>query len=304
MILLADNKKKSEVYHIWKTVFSFDDFGSIDYYFNHQYDNSLCYIIEKEGKVVSTLSVNKHDLFLHGKKIKVSYILGVATVASYRKQGLMRTMMHEVLEQMSHQDLVTILQAYDENLYKQYGFEMIYYNNKYFLTRNQVENYSTTRINSIFSSQDLLSLYEYYTKYFNGFVIRNLAYYDNFIAERKAQNMKIVVYKDVNGSVCGYMSFSIEQSKVVIDEIIYKDAISLVYLLSYALNIRTNIEVVLSSKENLKKIIPTAIAQKTGCMMARINDYSLFNRLYNCNVQTVQDAFKISNKPLFIHEDW
>ena len=90
---------------------------------------------------------------------------------------------------------------------------------------------------------------------------------------------------------------------VIIKEIIYFDALTLVKMCNYFLNRNDVINVIVSSYENIGKIIKGIIPVTTDYTMVRINDYELFNRFYNCDVDNVVDAMKLKGLPLY-YNDW
>ena len=57
-----------------------------------------------------------------------------------------------------------------------------------------------------------------------------------------------------------------------------------------------------SHSEQVLKLIPGGSVQPLPFMMAKVNDYSLLNMTYRSAVQTVEEAFAISGKPLWMHE--
>ena len=82
---------------------------------------------------------------------------------------------------------------------------------------------------------------------------------------------------------------------VTVDEIVYMDTIALVKLLNYALLERHYITLSVSDSEDLLKIFPNAKVSPTIFAGMRINDYDLFNRLYNCDVSSVAQAIAFGN---------
>ena len=304
MIKKATLEDKEKVYHLWKSVFAFDDGGSIDYYFNHIYQDNNCFVIKNKEGIISTLCYNKHSLFLNGKRLKASFICGVATSYSYRHQGYMHRLMQEVLDELAQQELITFIQAYSPGLYKKYGFEMIYTRKKYHLQPSQVIRCSLSGIEHTFTDEELVTLYNKFTSLFDGYYIRDIDYYRNFRNELNAESGRMITYRNEEGILEGYMVYYTANNEVRIEEIQYLNSLAFIKLLNYAFEINTDVTLFVSEREAIEMIVSDVYPERVGLMMARVNDYELFNKLYSVNVSSVQEAFDISNKPLFIRETW
>ena len=304
MIQKATFEDKEKVYRLWKNAFSFDDGGSIDYYFESIFREENCYVIKNKEGVISTLCFNKHSLFLHGKRIKTSLICGVATTHNYRHQGYMDRLMREVLEELEHQELITLIQAYSPELYLKYGFEMVYYRKKYHLFAHQVTRCSLKGIEMDFSDEELVLLYNKFMSLFTGYYIRNELYYKNLRRELYAESGRMVGYRNEDGLLEGYMIYYIENNEIKIEEIQYLNSLAFIKLLNYCLDLKEEIIVYVSENELIELMVENYAPEQIGYMMARVNDYELFQQLYGEKVQNVKEAFDISGRPLFIREDW
>jgi len=304
MIQKAIAEDKEKVYYLWKSVFSFDDGGSIDYYFKNLYKDNNCYVIKNPEGIISTLCYNKHSLLLNGKRIKASFICGVVTAYAYRHQGYMNTLMKEVLEELECQELVTLIQAYNPKLYLRFGFEMVYFRKEYHLFSKQVKRCSLVGIEKIFSDEELVKLYREFMVYFDGYYMRDTSYYQNYRDELQAEGGKMIAYRNEEGILEGYMVYYLERDEIKIEEIQYLNSLAFLKLLNYAFDMRNEIRLSVSKDEAIELMIPDVHFQQKGFMMARINDYELFNRLYDVNVSNVIEAFALSGKPLYIRESW
>jgi hypothetical protein len=304
MIQKSTLEDREKVYRLWKNVFSFDDGGSIDHYFEHIFKEENCYVIKNKEGIISTLCYNKHSLFLHGKRIKASLICGVATNYNYRHQGYMDRLMREVIEELEHQELITLIQAYSPNLYLKYGFEMVYYRKKYHLFPHQVAKCSLKGIEMDFSDEELVGLYNKFMSLFDGYYIREADYYENLRHELYAESGRMITYRNEDGVLEGYMVYYIDEEEIRIEEIQYLNSYAFIKLLNYCFDLKEEITVYVSQNELVELMVENYTPEQVGYMMARINDYELFRQLYGENVENVKEAFDISGKPLFIRENW
>ena len=172
MISKALPQEKKIVYGIWKQVFAGDDGGYTDYFFRTLYKPENTLVLKESGNIVSTLMRIPHSIMLAGHILETSMILGVATIPSYRKRGCMHELMNDVLDEVEHRELVTLIQAYNPSMYTQFGFEMVYYRRRYTVHRSQIPLCSNEGLTYKVQSQDLLDVYTAYVRRFDGFYLR------------------------------------------------------------------------------------------------------------------------------------
>lgn len=302
MIRNALVSDKKIIYRHWKEYFSFDDGGSIDFFFRYLFKEEDCYVYTIDGEIATALMAMPHDLSLHKKRIRISFISGVYTVKEHRRQGYMRLLLDDVLTRIQSQELITLLQAYTPEVYMPFGFEKVYYKNRYTIRRGDLKKVNTDNVfDSGFKIKELVDIYEKFSSHFTGYYIRDYRYFEIYLKSIVAENKKIIVYR-TKGVVVGYAVYQEFLSYLNVDEIVYLDASCLISMLSYLLEINNKIKVMFSLKENINRLIPKAEKETELFMMARINDYRMFNRLFDCQVDNVKDAFKISGLPLFINE--
>ena len=60
----------------------------------------------------------------------------------------------------------------------------------------------------------------------------------------------------------------------------------------------------LSKSEEIDKYIKVKTKEIKPYTMARINDIDLFNRLYHSDIKDVTEAFKLSDKALYMREEY
>ena len=112
----------------------------------------------------------------------------------------------------------------------------------------------------------------------------------------------ICVYRNKNHDVCGYAVYTENSVEVKVSEIVYLDSIALMKMLRYISKGYPDVTVTVSQSEKLERLFPLTIPKKDVVTMARINNYELFNKLYNQKAKTSNDAFALCKKPIFLHE--
>lgn len=287
----------------WREIFAQDDGGHSDFYFQHAYQASQSYLwLSDEGELVSSCQVHTKTLMLNDKPLQVSMIVGLFTFPKYRKQGHMKAFLTQVLDILEHRDLITLIQAYDPNLYLPYGFEPIYHQKVFTLMPEQVPVMSPQGVSFQATAQELFDLYRHFTSHFTGYCRRELSEFTLLQHEIAAQGGRIISVKGESG-IDAYATLLISQTEVIIEEMVYLNAHSVLKLLNAITSLNLPIQIHVSAKEDLLKIFPLAHVDTHEYTYARLNDATLFNELYKVNAKKASDAFLIAKKPLWIREN-
>lgn len=302
MIRKAHEDDKPSIYRMWKEMFAEDDNGYTDYYFECLFQCENTWVVEDDGEIISTLQRNPHTMYFHGKAIRTSMILGVATLPSRRNEGHMHSLMKEALKEAEAEEMITLIQAYNPSIYKSFGFSQIYYRNRVSYNRSQIPVYANLILDEKVSAEELAHVYKEFTKRFDGYFIRDVDYFKNYFKEISAEGGTIVGYRNKNGELEGYMVYYMAKCVCDIKEIVYLNSWAFLGLAGYGAQKCVKVHIHTSNSEQILKLLPGGVVQEYQFAMARVNDYSIFNILFNTSVQNVEEAYQIVDKPLFLHE--
>ena len=104
--------------------------------------------------------------------------------------------------------------------------------------------------------------------------------------------------------VKGYLIFGNEKWRSTCRRSYLFRSIALLRMLKCAIGKAEEIFINVSPSEKLEKLFPLAIPKKNSYIMAHINNYELFNKLFCCDISSVKEAFALLHKPLWIHETY
>ncbi len=302
MIERAKGIHTKQLQELWNQCFPQESVNYTEFFFKHKYCPENTLVIAENGKVQASLQRYPHEIMMNDRILKTSMIVGVLTHPDFRMQGKMKELMKESLDHAEHQELVTLIQSYDASLYEDYGFEMVYYHKEFKIHRDQIKRLSNKGCSYDVDSEEMLKLYATFVKHFNGFYIRDVAYFDLLKEEVDAQNGKIIAYYNEEGVLEAYGTLLPKNQEVVLEECIYMNSVALMKLVNLALQHRAWVTLYTSNAENLNVLFPKAEVNEVGFMMAKVNDFDLFNRLYGTDVSTTKEAFEVSGKSLYINE--
>lgn len=302
MIKRAERENIDEIKRLWKVCFPDVDERYQDFFFKNVVRPEDCYIKVLEGKIVATLVRNKHALMFNSRVLQASMIMGVAVHPEYRHRGYMHEMMDIIVDACEHSELLTLIQTEKPEMYEPFGFRTIYQR-----TQFQIQRKDVTRITNFGCAYDpapldLLKVYSAFIKRFNGFYARDLGYFVNYKKEIKAVGGKIVAYYNGKDQIQGYAAMIPDGEQLKVQEMIYLDSMSLIKLCNAALQERKIVNLYVSEAEDLSKVFPEALKKSYPSTMARLNDPKLFTKLFRKKIDTIEEAFAISHRPLNLNE--
>lgn len=302
MIKEAQVNNKAEIYELWKTAFPTRSKAYLSFYFKHLFDEGKCLYLPQDDKIISSLQVHEHVMKFCGRKLQCSYILGVATLPDYRRRGHMRHLMDSVLDELSHNHLITLIEGFNPKLYEPFGFMSVYQGKTYTINTHYFDKVNTAGVSHHVNATELAQLYQNYSRHFDCAYVRDVHYFDLFLKRSVLDHGNICVYRNKNHDVCGYAVYTENSVEVKVSEIVYLDSIALMKMLRYISKGYPDVTVTVSQSEKLERLFPLTIPKKDAVTMARINNYELFNKLYNQKAKTSNDAFALCKKPIFLHE--
>lgn len=122
--------KKQEIEELWRVCFNdADEF--IRLYFDEVYKEDHALVIEKQGRIVSSLQLLPYSVWMEGKEIPLAYIAGVCTHPSEQKKGYMNQLMREADDWLIHRNipLAALIPAepWLFDVYRKYGYSEAFY---------------------------------------------------------------------------------------------------------------------------------------------------------------------------------
>lgn len=298
MILLAKEEQKAEIRELWETCFPKEDPAYIDHYFKNIWTPRSCYVDMEDGRVVSSICRNPHDILFNEKVLRISMLTGMATLPEYRNQGRMHAMMDLVVDACSHSELMTCICTDRPEMYEPFGFRTGFERTAYMIQRPDLKRIPPLGTAYEVKPLDMLKVYSAYIRRFNGFYTRDLEYFINYKRQILSQGGKFIAYFNAQDRICGYAAYILNGSDLYIDELVYLDSVALSKILNGCLQERPRVHFHVSVAEDLRVVFPRAQIRPYIGTMVRINDYELFGKLFKTRCHTVDEALSISYKPL------
>ena len=114
------------------------NFESQDEYFINAFIPENILVNDVNGSVVASMQTNYHSLILHKKRLSASFVFGQFYD---RSKGIRYydALKDEVFEQQKYKTLVTIVPTKTPAEYEKYGFESIYNQRLYTISRSHLK---------------------------------------------------------------------------------------------------------------------------------------------------------------------
>lgn len=217
-------EEKEELFQMWQEIFQ-DPAAFADYYFNEVYSKNQVLTAHNDGKLVGMIHLNPYLFKMNQDRVLLHYIVGVATDLTYRRQGIMRSMLIKVLGDLSEAgEPFTYLMPAKEAYYTPFQFAFIY--DRYLWKNASIRERKYPEIiyeTEPFAPCNAKSFYQfcwsYWDEKFQTAPIRSAVYLERYGKELASQNGRIqIIHK--KGKIKGYFAFIVEKKKVYVEELI------------------------------------------------------------------------------------
>lgn len=228
----ADAAWTRKIRSLWEQQFQEETAESTQFYFERLYREENCLLLVSEEELICMLQLRPMTIVLDGKDVRVPFIVGVATNPEYEGCGYMGMLLRYALKTVQGKAPFVLLQAYNWDLYKSFGFIEQYQRVRWKL-KKQSDTADGGTWKQVEDAQDLLTLYLHFCEQKNGWRRRDLAYYKNqFLPNAAIWNQKIRVYWEDN-QPRGYIVQEESAQELHIRECIYADEEALQHMMRY-----------------------------------------------------------------------
>lgn len=214
---IAIKEDLSILKELWYECFlDHDSKESIDYYFESSFDLDHTFILEDDNELLCSLQLNQHQISYQNKVESVSFVVGVATPLKHRRKGYMKILLNDAIKYAKEElkQNYMILQAYDWNVYRPFGFFEAYYKNEVTYSIEDLNNITIIQEKEV-SAHSLLAIYQNYTKNLDGYKIRDLEYFDKLLKIYQVEKINILVTEEA------YLSYYEDDEYIEVSECAY-----------------------------------------------------------------------------------
>ena len=195
---------------LWELVFKEDTNSFLDYYYTQKTSENEIYVIEEETKIRGMLQLNPYMLRMGGQECQGHYIVAVATHPEYRKQGIMRKLLHASLREMyERKEAFTFLMPAAEAIYLPFDFRFVYNQRQGRVVAKPNHTATTASLKLRQAKEaDCEGVAEFAMQYLRDkdvYVKRDAAYYRCLIKELKSENGGIMLIEQAGKLIGCYL---------------------------------------------------------------------------------------------------
>lgn len=185
---------------LWEMTFDEDSKDFVDFYYNHKTSNNSIWVAKEDELILSMAQLNPYQIHLGAAIVPAHYIVGVATLEEYRRQGLMRNILQASFQQLyENREPFAYLMPAKEEYYTGFGFLSVYYQKKGVLLNGFDE---TNLIFKAATDEDLKVLAQFSEEIllekYRVFAHRDENYYQLIKAQFEAEHGGIICVYDSN----------------------------------------------------------------------------------------------------------
>lgn len=299
MITKAFPNEKDIIKQYWKHSFPEAKGSSIDAFFEVYYHEDDIFVLRNKDKEILALAhVMPKVIKLKDKHLKTLYVSHVMTRREFQGQGYMKELMQRINDLAKKEHILTVLRPYEPSVFRSLGYENVIANAEYSIATKNIPQLNIDGIILTPKPKDLLSVYEAFTHYFDGYFKRDESYFEKMLRYVRHQKGSIIGLKE-NDVLVGYCIYIPYSNHVEVIECAYDTSGTLVKLLSFISRGKHRVHLTASTSEKIQKLFPQATKSTQPFLMAKINDQQLFERLYGLKIISAYSAFNVSAKPLF-----
>lgn len=266
-----------------------------------------------EGQdLCAKLALMSLEVYIHGKKIKMGGIGGVATWPEKRRQGMVSQLLRRSLEEMKTEgQLLSYLHPFSVAFYRKYGWELFTDNKKYTIPVEKLplrRNVPGRVVREVRDIDILKSVYDRAIIRYNGPVVRSRKWW-----EQRVMNgipYTAVYYNEANEPEA-YVLYAIEERKWITEEIFWINETARQGLWDFIINHDSKLKEVqmkLPTDDPLSLLLPDPMVKQEiePFFMARIVDAVKFVEVYPFAESTEDHRFalQIEDRDAPWNEGW
>lgn len=246
-IKLIKDQDKIEVMKLWAYSFEDETDPFYDWYFNNFFKAENTLGVYTNDKLLANLQLNPYQLYLRGKVLDTSYIVGIASIPEARGHGIVQNLMKEAFKEMRKREhFICLLMPYRAHFYYPYDFEFTHHHLKYTLPiislKKLGEKYGEFR--PLLERTDYLDLKEVYEKFTSnkhGYIMRSKENWKHLIEEHIRGKGYIYLLTEEDEPQ-GYLMYYLQENKFIVKEMAYSNIKAQKSLLKYIYNHNSQVE--------------------------------------------------------------
>jgi len=203
-----------QAYDLYQESFQEDLKGYRDYFFLNHYDETNMRYVFEEGILKSLFYIKWNTYVINNKTFKVPMVVAAATHPDYRRQGLMKKLIQDFIEECTKKRIPWIILKTDQSyIYESQGFFPVGY-------QERVKDYESLEGCTIAQTANMKALLNLYETRFKDLAhdVRDIGYYQDMVYALSADGIEASLIMKDNETI-GYV---IEKDNLVEEMVLLK----------------------------------------------------------------------------------
>jgi len=229
--------RDEDVKWLWDYCFEKREHPFFRWYFSRYSQEGNVLAGYTDGKMAACLHLNPCDIFLRGKNVPVSYIVGLGVMPEARGGGAGELLRGALEEMRRRGHWVSIIMPARAGTYYPYQWELCYHQYHYSVAAEDLrtlgEKGGTFRLFS--NPQDIAELDSVYCRFVaskHGYTKRSRGYWHHMAEEHALDNGYIYILENA-GQAEGYIFYKLHQGKLLVREMAYTNRQALLGLVHF-----------------------------------------------------------------------
>jgi predicted acetyltransferase len=221
-IFYDDQKEYEDSFRtMWSSIFE-DPKEYEDFYFQNMYRKNKVLAMQQQEEIAGMLHLNPYTLSVDRRDYPLHYIVGVATLAKCRRQGIMRMLLEKAMRDMAENgEIFTYLMPADRAYYEPFDFAFV----QKYETKLLTGNGKVSKLEVLAKSQ-----YEEAAQFVNEYCKKHTCVFTKFDLEYMRQLYEEVTCEDgeilclkMNGRITGFCCYGQDDEKVYVRQLFCED---------------------------------------------------------------------------------
>jgi len=234
-----------KVKKLWAYCFeNYEPFFS--WYFREYYQGENTLGAFEEDKLLSSLQLIPYEIYLRGKVLPTSYIVGVASFPEARSGGIVGKLITETLSELRRRGHnISLLMPFKAGFYYPYQFEICYHHYKFELKLEDLKPVTSSygyfvQFGGIDKIAELNEVYQGFVKNKHGYIVRNARNWRLLLEEHEGEKGYSYLLRKDNKPE-GYILYYLKDDKLTIREMAYTNWQAQKSLLQFIYNHRSQV---------------------------------------------------------------
>jgi predicted acetyltransferase len=188
---------------------------------NFQPEQNWGYYVENQ--LAAKMVILKLKAWLNGEQFAIGGIASVATWPEFRRLGIVKKLLIHALQTMKEDgQTLSFLHPFEFPFYRKYGWETYTEFKKYEITKDRIMNQFTAsgQMKRTTDWRLMHELYQEYAQQFNGTLVRDEAWWNQRILQKKAIT---AIFYNESGMARGYIYYNVKNRELNVEELVFLD---------------------------------------------------------------------------------